>query len=360
MAEAEAAPASGGFWGRLRNSFNQEMGLDLGTANTLIAFAGQGIVLREPSVVAVRGNEVLAVGEEAKRMLGKTPHSIRAVRPLREGVIADFDACREMVRHFFRKARGFALMRPDVVITVPMSVTEVERRAVREAVLAAGASRADLIDECLAAAIGADLDCTEPTGRFVVSIGGGTAQAAVLSLGDCVVARSSNRAGNALDEALIEHFRARHNFLIGESTAERLKIEMGSAGEPSPDDLPLPEETEVRGRGLDGLPRSIRVGAEEIREALEEPVRDLIALVRRTLEETPPELAADIVSDGIHLVGGTALLRGLQGRIERECGLPVRRPANPLDLVAIGAAVARRRLANIPERSRTEAPKQVE
>ena len=347
MTEPSAAPL--GFVPRLRGIFTQEMGLDLGTANTVIVLAGRGVILREPSVVSVRGKEILAVGEEAKEMLGKTPHSMRAVRPLREGVIADFDSCREMVRAFFRKARGFSFVAPHVVIAIPVGVTEVERRAVREAVLAAGAARADLIDECLAAAIGAGLDCKAPTGRFIVSVGGGTAQATVLSLGDCVVARVGTTAGDALDAALIEHFHSRHGFLIGERTAERLKIEMGSADEPGADDHPLPDEMEVRGRDLGGLPRALRVRAEEVREALSAPIDSLVALVRRTLQATPPELAADVVNDGILLTGGTSLLRGLPRRIERDCGLPVRRPANPLDLVAIGAAEARTALGRIPE-----------
>lgn len=329
----------------LRRALRSEVGIDLGTANSLIYLPGQGIVLREPSVVALRGDRILAVGTEAKEMLGKTPAAIRAVRPLREGVIADFDVTQAMIRHFLRRVRPWSLTAPQVIVGVPQGITEVERRAVREAVLQAGAARVYLLDECLAASVGAGLAVAESTGRMCVSIGGGTTQAAVISLADVVVSRVSRVAGDALDTAITAHFEKNHAFLIGERTAELVKIHLGSALPPAEAPKPL----EIRGRDLWGLPRSIQIRPEEVREAIEGPVAEIIRTVRECLEAAPPELAADIVGTGVLLVGGTAMLRGLPERIAQETGMSVHVADAPLDVVAVGAGHALDTLALVAE-----------
>lgn len=315
--------------------FSRDIGIDLGTANTLVYVKGKGIVIREPSVVAVdvRNNTVLAVGSEAKEMIGRTPGSISAVRPLKDGVIADFDITADMLRHFIHKAmNGAFFSRPRVVVCIPSGVTEVERRAVDEAVREAGAKDVETIAEPMAAAIGAGLKVDEAAGCMVVDIGGGTSEVAVISLGDIVSSCSVRTAGDDFDEAIISYIKKKYNLLIGERTAEYIKINLGSA-------YPGIEETtmEVKGRNqLDGLPKNITVSSEEIREALADPVNAIVNAIRYTLENTPPELAADIIDNGIMLTGGGALLRSLDQIISKETGMPVHIAENPMDCVALG------------------------
>lgn len=318
--------------------FSQDIGIDLGTANTLVFVKGKGIVIREPSVVAVNvasnPPRVLAVGTEAKQMIGRTPGSIVARRPLKDGVIADFDMTADMLKVFIRRAISTS-KRARVVICIPSGVTEVERRAVHDAARSAGAKYVDLIEEPMAAAIGANLPIYEPTGSMVVDIGGGTSEVAVISLGDIVTARSARVAGDSFDEAIITYIKKKYNLLIGERTAEEVKIRIGSAypyeGEGS---------IEVKGRNLmDGLPKNIEVSAEEIREALADPVNQILDAVRATLEKTPPELAADIIDHGIMLTGGGALLRGLDRLISVETKMPVHVAENPLDCVVDGTGM---------------------
>lgn len=317
--------------------FTRDIGIDLGTANTLLYVKGKGIIMREPSVVAydVRNDAVRAVGTEAKEMIGRTPGSIVAVRPLKNGVIADYDVTAAMLKRFIKESlKGSLISRVRVVISVPAGVTEVESRAVHDAVKQAGAVDVDIVEEPMAAAVGAGLPVWEATGNMVVDIGGGTSEVAVISLGDIVTAQSIRTAGDDLDESIINYIRKKHNLLIGERTAEQLKIEIGSC-------LPYDDEksVEIKGRNiLDGLPKNIVISSEEIREAMSDTIDVIIESIRTTLEKTPPELSADIIESGITLTGGGALLRGLAELIERETGMKVRVAQNPLDCVALGTA----------------------
>ncbi len=322
-------------WESVRRRLSRDMGIDLGTANTLVYVRNKGIVLQEPSVVAIQVDtrQPVAVGSEAKRMIGRTPGNVVAIRPLKDGVIADFDITEAMLRHFIHKAvRGFSLLRPRVVVGVPSGVTEVERRAVIDATLRAGAREAFLIEEPMAAAIGAGLPVAEPTGSMVVDIGGGTTEVAILSLGGIVTHRSVRVAGDEMDEAIVQYAKRRYNVLVGERTAEEVKIAIGSAWAVNDG-----ERVEVRGRDLvTGLPRNLILTAEEVREALADPVEQILDAIRVTLERTPPELAADIMDRGIVLTGGGALLRGLDRRIGEETGMPVVIAEEPLLCVAKG------------------------
>ncbi len=315
--------------------FTREIGIDLGTANTLVCIKGKGIVMREPSVVAVdvRNETVRAVGSEAKRMIGRTPGSIVAVRPLKDGVIADFDVTAAMLKRFMRQAiKGSLISRTRVVICIPSGVTEVEVRAVHDAAVQAGASEVDLIEEPMAAAIGAGLPVFEATGSMVVDIGGGTSEVAVLSLGDIVTAQSVRVGGDDMDDAIITFVRKKFNLLIGERTAEQIKIEIGSACETGEEKV-----LEVRGRNLlDGLPKNVEISSVQVRQALSDTVASIVDTIRSTLEKTPPELASDIVDRGIVLTGGGALLRGLDLLISKETGIPVRVADNALDCVVEG------------------------
>jgi rod shape-determining protein MreB len=323
------------------NSWGHDMAVDLGTANTLVSVRGRGIVLIEPSVVAVERDtkRVLAVGSEAKRMLGRTPGNIVAIRPLKDGVIADFEVTEAMLRYFINKTRVNRFPwqpKPRVVVCVPSGVTEVEKRAVFEATMQAGARAAYLIEEPMAAAIGAGLPIQEPTGNMVVDIGGGTTEVAVISLGGIVVAQSIRIGGDEFDDAVIAHVKKEYNTLIGERTAEEIKFEIGSA-------YPLPEEVDVEVRGRDlltGLPRNIQLSSEEIRVAVEEPTSAIVTAIKGTLEETPPELASDIMEYGIVLTGGGALLKGLDNRIRQETGMPVHVSENALINVVVGSEMA--------------------
>lgn len=320
--------------------FAKDMGIDLGTANSLVHVRGKGIILREPSVVAIQKDTdtVLAVGEEAKRMIGRTPGNIIAIRPIKDGVIADFDITQTMLRHFIKKAlrNKTFLVRPRVVVSVPSGVTAVEERAVREAAIHAGAKEAYLIEEPMAAAIGADLPVHEPTGNMIVDIGGGTTEVAVISLGGIVNSRSIRIAGDEMDEAIVAHIKRTYNLMIGERTAEEIKIKIGSAMWDG--DLAT---YEVRGRDLvTGLPKTIEVTAEEIQKALSEPVISIIDAIKVCLERTPPELAADIMDRGIMMAGGGSLLKGLDGLVARETGMPVHVAEEPLSAVALGTGKA--------------------
>jgi len=318
--------------------FSIDIGIDLGTANSLVYVKGEGIILREPSVVAIEReqNRVVAVGLEAKRMLGRTPGNISAIRPMKEGVIADFDVTQQMLNYFIGKVmmgRGTRYVtKPRVVVSVPSGITEVEKRAVRESAVQAGARAVHLIEEPMAAAIGAGLPVEEPIGSMVIDIGGGTTEVAVISLGGIVVSKSARIAGDAMDEAIIQHIKSKYNLMIGPRTAEDIKIRIGSA------DL-LPEEMTmvIRGRDLmGGLPRTIEVHSEEIREALEDPVGQITNAVKNTLERTPPELAGDIVERGICMAGGSSQLRGLNTRVARETGLKVYVCSNPETAIVEG------------------------
>jgi rod shape-determining protein MreB and related proteins len=316
--------------------FSNDLAIDLGTANTCVFARGQGIVLNEPSIVAVNNvnNQVEAVGSEAKEMLGKTPGGITAIRPMRDGVIADFDAAERMLGHFIRKAHGRKrIVRPRVVIGVPSQITQVERRAVKDSAYRAKASEVHLIEEGMAAAIGAGLPITEAAGNMIVDIGGGTTDIAVISLAGVVYSRSVRVAGNAMDEAIITYVKRQHDLLIGERTAERIKIELGSAAT-----LDAPKEMEVKGRHLlEGKPTSVILRDGEIREALAETVRQIVQAVRDGLERIPPELSADVCDRGIVLSGGGAMLHKLDERLRRETGLPVQVAADPLSAVVLGA-----------------------
>lgn len=317
--------------------FTRDIGIDLGTANTLVYLKGKGIIMREPSVVAydVRNDAVRAVGTEAKEMIGRTPGSIVAVRPLKNGVIADYDVTAAMLKRFIKESlKGSLISRVRVVICVPAGVTEVESRAVHDAVKQAGAVDVDIVEEPMAAAVGAGLPISDATGNMVVDIGGGTSEVAVISLGDIVTAQSIRTAGDDLDESIINYIRKKYNLLIGERTAEQLKIEIGSA-------LPYDDEksVEIKGRNLlDGLPKNITISSEEVREAMSDTLDVIIESIRTTLEKTPPELSADIIENGIVLTGGGALLRGLAERISKETGMNVKVADNPLDCVALGTA----------------------
>lgn len=321
------------------NAFTKDMGIDLGTANTLVFLRGKGIIVREPSVVAIQTNtkEVLAVGEEAKRMIGRTPGHIVAIRPLSDGVIADFDVTQSMLKYFINKAnKRRSFVQPRVVVCVPSGVTEVEKRAVEEAAIQAGARDAYLIEEPMAAAIGAGLPVQEPTGSMVVDIGGGTTEVAIISLGGIVTSRSIRVAGNELDEAIVYYIKKEYSLMIGERTAEEVKIQIGSA------DLKNKEEKMlIRGRDLiSGLPKTIEVSSVEIHEAMKEQIASIIDAIKYTLEKTPPELASDIMELGIMLTGGGALLEGLDRLIRKETGMPVHIAENPLDCVALGTGKA--------------------
>lgn len=317
--------------------FTRDIGVDLGTANTLVCVKGKGIIMREPSVVAydIRNDAVRAVGKEAKEMIGRTPGSIVAVRPLKDGVIADFDVTAAMLKRFVSEAlKGSLFSRVRMVICIPTGVTEVESRAVFDAAKQAGAYDIDLIEEPMAAAVGAGLPVQEATGNMVVDIGGGTSEIAVISLGDIVTSQSLRIAGDDLDEAIINYMRKKHNLLIGERTAEQIKIDIGSA-------KPYENETsiEIKGRNVvDGLPKNVTITSAEVRDAMIDPISQIIDAIRSTLEKTPPELAADIIDSGITLTGGTALLRGLAELIAEETGMPVSIAANPLDCVVLGTA----------------------
>jgi cell division protein ftsA len=318
--------------------FSKDIGIDLGTANTLVYMRGKGIIIREPSVVAVdvKMDRVRYVGQEAKDVIGRTPGSIVAVRPLKDGVIADFDMTTSMLQEFIRKAlkgRAFAGSRVRVIICIPSGVTAVERRAVKEATQNAGAKRVSIIEDPMAAAIGAGLPVAEPTGSMIVDIGGGTSEVAVISLGGIVTSRSVRVAGDEFDSSIINYIKKKYNLLIGERTAENIKIAIGSAY-PYADNEP---SMDIKGRNLlNGLPENITVTSEEIREALSEPLSHVIEAIKVTLEKTPPELAADIIDQGIMLAGGGALLKGLDLLIHAETGMPVKVAERPLDCVADG------------------------
>ncbi len=313
-----------GLFRNLTGFGGRDMAVDLGTANTLVYVRGRGIVLSEPSVVAVdaRSGEVHAVGVEAKRMLGRTPGTIRAIRPLKDGVIADFDVTEEMLRHFIQRVHQNRFAHPRVVVCVPSGVTGVEKRAVEEACLSAGARQAYLIEEPMAAAIGAGLPVGEPTGSMVLDVGGGTSEVAVISLGGIVVSESIRVGGDEQDDAITAHCKHEHKLLIGQQTAEEVKLEIGSASQ-------LPEEvtTEIRGRDMvTGLPKTIMLSSSEVRTALEEPISQIVAAVKDTLDRTPPELAGDIMDRGITLAGGGALLQGMEERLRD--GVPDAGPAH--------------------------------
>jgi rod shape-determining protein MreB len=315
--------------------FSNDLAVDLGTANTLVFARGKGIVVREPSIVAVNNatNRVEAVGTEAKEMLGRTPGNIVAIRPMKDGVIADFEVTEKMLDHFIKKAHGRSLfVRPRIVISVPSGITQVEKRAVQDSALRAGASEVFIIEQAMAAAIGAGLPITEPAGNMIVDIGGGTTDVAVISLAGIVYSRSVRIASNEMDEAIIQYVKRKYNLLIGERTAEAIKIEIGSA---YPLDKPL--TMEIKGRNLiEGVPKTITIDDSEIREALSECVATILNAVRVALERTPPELSADISDRGIVLTGGGALLKNLDKRIREETGLPVSIADDPLASVVLG------------------------
>ncbi|MEW6066049.1 rod shape-determining protein Mbl [Desulforamulus profundi] len=317
--------------------FSKDMGIDLGTANSLVYLKGKGIVLREPSVVAIQREtgQVLAVGEEAKQMIGRTPGNIVAIRPMKDGVIADFDVTQSMIKYFINKAlrgRSF-IVKPRVVVSVPSGVTAVEERAVREAALQAGAREAYLIEEPMAAAIGAGLPVHEPTGNMIVDIGGGTTEVAVISLGGIVTSKSIRIAGDEMDDAIIQHVKRTYNLMIGERTAEHIKINIGTAYP-----LDVEETEEIRGRDLvSGLPKTLQITSTEIYKALSEPVAAILEAIKVTLEKTPPELAADIMDRGIVMAGGGSLLRGLDRLVSAQTGMPVHLAEEPLLAVAYGS-----------------------
>lgn len=315
--------------------FSNDMGIDLGTATTLVYAKGQGIVLCEPSVVAIQKgtHNVLAVGEEAKRMLGRTPGNIIAIRPMKDGVIADFEITEDMLRYFIKKVHNRKVfVRPRMVIAIPSGITEVEKRAVKDSAEHAGAREVYLVEEPIAAAIGVGLPIQEPSGNMIIDIGGGTTEIAVISLAGIVFSRSIRIGGDELDDAIIEHLKKTYNLMIGERTAEDIKIKIGSA-------YPLEEELtmDVRGRDLvAGLPKTITISSEEVREAVAGPISAILEATRMTLERTPPELSSDLIERGIILAGGGALLRGMDKLISEETGLPVHVAEDPMTAVAIG------------------------
>ncbi|HHX73608.1 MAG TPA: rod shape-determining protein [Firmicutes bacterium] len=320
--------------------FTRNIGIDLGTANTLVFVKGRGIVLREPSVVAIRRDTgaILEVGEEAKRMIGRTPGNIVAIRPMKDGVIADFDVTQTMLRHFIAKAyKRKSMLKAQVVVCVPSGVTEVEKRAVIDATKQAGAKEAFLIEEPMAAAIGAGLPVEEPTGSMIVDIGGGTTEVAIISLGGIVTSRSIRVGGDEMDEAITHYIKKNYNLMIGERTAEEIKITIGTALRNKDN----PKTMEIRGRDLvSGLPKTQEISDEEIEQALADPVASILEAIKITLEKTPPELAADIMDKGIVMTGGGALLDGLDKLVALETGMPVYIAENPLDCVAVGAGKA--------------------
>jgi len=329
--------------------FSNDIGIDLGTANTLVYVKGKGIVLREPSVVAIDKNKrkVLAVGTAAKLMLGRTPSNIVAVRPLRNGVIADFEVTQEMIKYFIRKVHNRrSLLHPRIVIGIPSGITEVEKRAVQESAEQAGAREVYLIEEPMAAAIGSELPVSEPHASMICDIGGGTTEVAVISLGGMVVAKSLDVAGDEMDDCIVQYFRRKHNLVIGETTAEEVKIQIGSV-------FPLKEEKTIEVKGRDqakGLPKTILVTSEEIRQALMEPVQLIVDVIKQVLEETPPELSSDLVDRGMVLAGGGSLLRGFPELIRQETELPVHRAADPLSCVALGCGKYLEELDKIQQR----------
>jgi len=315
--------------------FGRDLAIDLGTANTLVYARGRGIVLNEPSVVAlnVRDGKPLAVGAEAKRMIGRTPSNIVAIRPLKDGVIADFEICEKMLRYFIHRVQPRRFARPRIIICVPSGITGVERRAVMDAAMSAGARKAYIIEEPMAAAIGAGLPVHEPTGNMVVDIGGGTTEVAVISLGGIVSSRSVRIGGDEMDEAIVSFMKKEFSLALGERTAEEIKIVLGAA-------YPLEEElhAEIRGRDLvTGLPKVVVISTEEIRRAIEEPVTAIIDAVKTTLDKTPPDLCADIMEQGVVLTGGGALLHGLDARLQHEIAIPIVVAADPLNCVAVGS-----------------------
>jgi rod shape-determining protein MreB and related proteins len=315
--------------------FSNDLAIDLGTANTLVFARGRGVVVNEPSIVAINKitNRVEAVGHEAKEMLGRTPANIVAIKPMRDGVIADFDVTEEMLKYFIRKAHNRShLLSPRIVISIPSEVTQVEKRAVRESALRAKASEVYLVEQAMVAAIGAGLPITEPSGNMIVDVGGGTTDIAVISLSGIVYSRSVRIAGNEMDEAVTQYIKRKHNLLIGERTAEQIKIKIGSAA-------PLEERLtmEIRGRNLiEGIPKTVTITDDEVREALQDSISTIVNAVRVALERTPPELSADIADKGIVLTGGGALLRNLDTRIKEETALPVFLAEDPLTSVVMG------------------------
>ena len=326
------------FFDWLAGMFSNDLAIDLGTANTLVYLKGQGIVTNEPSVVAVRmehrGKKILAVGKEAKEMLGRTPGSITAIRPMKDGVIADFEITEAMLRYFIERVHNRRTMvKPRIIICVPYGITEVEKRAVRESAESAGARQVFLIEEPMAAAIGAGLPITDPSGNMIVDIGGGTTEVAVISLAGIVYSQSVRVGGDKMDESIVNYLKRRYNLLIGERTAEQIKISIGTA---YPDD-----ETRsmfVKGRDLvGGVPKAVEISSDEVRDAISEPVNSIVETVRTALEKTPPELAADIVDRGIVLAGGGALIRNLDVLLREETGLPVMIAENPLCSVVLGS-----------------------
>jgi len=333
-----------GLFANVYNYFSSDLAIDLGTVNTLVYVKGRGIVLREPSIVVVddRNGRIQAIGLEAKDMLGKTPAHIRVIRPMKDGVIADFETTEKMLQYFIKKTRtGNQFLKPRIVIGIPSEITQVERRAVRDAALRARANEVFLIEQAMAAAIGADLPITEPGGNMIVDIGGGTTDVAVISLSGIVISKSIRIASNEMDEAIIQYIKKKYNLLLGERTAEQIKIKIGSA---FPLDEPL--EMEIKGRDLTyGIPKTLNVNDSEIREALEGVVQTLIEVMKNTLEKTPPELAADIVDRGIILCGGGALLKNLDKRLREETSLPIFIAEDPLSSVVLGAGKI---LENLP------------
>ncbi len=327
-----------GILNRIKGFFSNDIGIDLGTANTLVNVRGHGIVLSEPSVVAVMAdtNKVLAVGVEAKRMLGRTPGNIRAIRPMKDGVIADFEVTEEMLRYFIQKVSGKRkIMRPRVLVAVPSGITEVETRAVKESALRAGAREVHLVEEPMAAAIGVGIQVQEPSGNMIVDIGGGTTEVAVISLAGIVEWRSIKSGGDAMDQAIVQYLKRAYSLLIGERTAEDIKIRIGSAYK-----LEDALSMDVKGRDLmGGLPKTVTISSEEIREALMEPVTRIVEAVRMSLERCPPELSADLIDHGVMMAGGGSLLRGLDRLISEETGLPVAVSDEPLLAVAKGTGI---------------------
>ncbi|MDH3403037.1 MAG: rod shape-determining protein [Acidobacteriota bacterium] len=323
------------FFAKFFRQFSNDLAIDLGTANTLVYARNKGIVVREPSVVVINTltNRIEAVGGEAKEMLGRTPGNIKSVRPMKDGVIADFEVTERMLEYFIKKAHGRKMyVHPRIVIGVPSEITQVEKRAVRDSAMRAGASEVFLVEQAMMAAIGAGLPITEPSGNMIVDIGGGTTDVAVISLAGTVYSRSVRIAGNEMDDGIIQYLKRKYSLLIGERTAERVKMEVGSA-------FPLKEEiqVEIKGRDLiEGVPKTLPTTDEEIREALAEPVATIVEAVKSALERTPPELSADIMDKGIVLSGGGALLRGLDQRLRNETGLPVVIAEDPLSSVVLG------------------------
>ena len=324
--------------GRFIDFFSNDIGIDLGTANSAVYVKDRGIVLREPSVVAIQTGtkRVLAVGEEAKRMLGRTPGNITAVRPMRDGVIADFEITEAMLRYFIRKVQNRHMMiRPRIIISVPSGITEVEKRAVKDSATHAGAREVYLIEEPMAAAIGVGLPVQEPAGNMIVDIGGGTTEVALISLAGVVFSRSVRVGGDEMDEAIIQYMKRVYNLMIGERTAEQIKISIGSA-------YPLPEESSIEVKGRDlvaGLPKTLTLTSEEIRESMQDPTATIVEAIRFTLERCPPELSADLVDRGIVLAGGGALLRGIDKLIAEQTGLPVHIADDPMSAVAEGTGM---------------------